>query len=120
MATYIDDIRQGDTRVFQIDYGKGVDITGWKFYFILRVNFDDSSNYLQVMTTAGDHADDDVLNGLAHLTLPSTITAGIEPGKYYYAIKVDKGGTPSVIKTLVPPISEPKDRVEVIDGMEIE
>jgi hypothetical protein len=119
MAAYINDIRQGDTRVIQIDYGKGVDITGWKFYFLLRTEMDDSTNVLQIEVTAGGHADDDILNGLAHLTIPSTDTAGLEPGKYYYAIKVDKGGTPNVIKTLVPPIEDAKDKITVFDGIEI-
>lgn len=119
MATYIEDFRQGDTKVFVIDYGKGIDITSWKFYFILRENLDDTENVLQVMTTAGDNALDDVANGLAHITVAADVSALLTPGKYYYAVKVDKGGAPAVIWTLVPPITDVKDRVEVFDGIEI-
>lgn len=119
MATYIEDIRQGDTVVIAIDYGKGVDITGWKFYFLLREKLDDAANVLQVMVTAGDNSEDDILNGLAHLTIPSTSTALLTPGKYYYAVKVDKGGTPTVIKTIVPPNDDANDKILVIDGIEI-
>jgi hypothetical protein len=117
MATYIEDIRQGDTRVFQIDFGKGVDITGWIYYFILRKELTDSTNYLQVSTTAGDNALDDVANGLAFLTLTAAESAPLEPGKYYYVIKVQKTG--NVIRTIVPPIDDAKDKVTVFDGIEI-
>ena len=88
-------------------------------HFILREKLSDTTNVLQVEVTAGGHADDDVLNGLAHLTIASTDTASLTPGKYYYAVKVDKGGVPAVIKTLVPPVDDPNDRVTVIDGIEI-
>lgn len=117
MATHIQDFRQGDTKIFTIDYGKGVDITGWKFYFILREDLGDDSNILQVSTTAGDNALDDILNGLVHITVTAAETGALTPGKYYYAVKVDK--TAGVIWTLVPPIEDAKDRVEVVDGIEI-
>ena len=119
MAQYIEDIRQGDTVVIAIDYGQGIDITGWIFYFVLRNELSDSTNVLQVEVTAGTNADDDVVNGLAHLTVSSTETALLKPGKYYYAIKVNKGGSPSVIKTLVPPVDDANDKVTVVDGIEI-
>jgi len=120
MSSFIDDIRQGDTRVFELDYGVGVDITNWIFYFILKKNLEDTENILQVAHTAGDNALDDIENGLAHLTLESTDTAGLEPDKYFYAIKVNKGGSPNIIRTLLPPITDPKDKVAVIDGIEIQ
>ncbi len=119
MATYIEDFRQGDTKVFVIDYGKGVDITDWKFYFILRDELDDTENALQVMVTAGDNVLDDVANGLVHITVSATESAALTPKKFYYAVKVDKGGTPAVIWTLVPPIEDAKDRVTVVPGIEI-
>lgn len=119
MAQYIEDIRQGDTIVIALDYGQGIDITDWKFYFLLRHELADSTNVMQVECTAGGNADDDVANGLAHLTVSSTETAALEPGKYFYAIKVDKGGDPAVIKTLVPPVEDANDKVTVVDGIEI-
>ena len=73
MATYIDDIRQGDTHVFELDFGKGTDITGWKFYFILRDKLDDTTNVIQVLATAGGNPLDDILNGLGFLTVSSVI-----------------------------------------------
>jgi len=119
MAQYIEDFRQGDTKVFVIDYGKGIDITGWIFYFILRNELDDTENVLQVMTTAGDNVLDDVANGLVHLTVTADESAALTPAKYFYAVKVNKGGAPNVIWTLIPPIEDAKDKVEVVDGIEI-
>lgn len=117
MATYISDIRQGDTMVLALDYGQGIDITGWKFYFLLRNELSDSTNVLQVEVTAGDSPDDDVTNGLAHLTVSAVETGALQPGKYFYAVKVDKGN--GVIKTLVPPVEDANDKVTVVDGIEI-
>ena len=119
MSEYIEDIRQGDTKVIRIDYGKGVDVTGWKGYFILRENLDDSTNLLQVEATAGDNPADDVVNGLFHITISAAITAQLEPSRgLAYAVKIDKGA--GVIKTLLPPVDEPNDKIKVIDGIEIE
>jgi len=117
MSAFIEDIRQGDTRTFQIDYGAGVNITGWIFHFILKKELDDAENILQVSHTAGADPADDLANGLAHLTLSAEITATLEPDKYFYAIKVDKGT--NIIKTLLPPVTSPKDKVAVVDGIEI-
>lgn len=119
MATYIEDFRRGDTKVFQLDYGKGVDITGWTFYFFLKENLDDTQNVLQVSHVAGDNPADDLENGLAYLTLTSDDTKNIAANKYYYGLKVDKGGSPSVIKTILPPVDDPKDRVTIIEGFDI-
>ena len=119
MAQYIEDFRQGDTKVSVVDYGKGVDITGWILYLILRNNLDDTENVLQVSTTAGDNPLDDIANGLVHITVTAEESAALDPKKYYYAVKVNKGGSPSVIWTLLPPITDVKDRVEVFDGIEI-
>jgi hypothetical protein len=119
MATYLEDIRQGDTKVIRLDYGKAVDVTGWMGYFILRENLDDTTNLAQYETTAGDNPADDVLNGLFHITVTAAETAALEPHKgLVYAVKVDKGN--GVIKTLLPPTDEPNDKIKVVDGIEIE
>jgi hypothetical protein len=119
MSSYITDIRQGDTKVIKIDYGKNVDVTGWKVYFILRTSLGDSDNLFQTFTTAGDNALDDIANGLIFLTITAAETALLEPSSgLAYAVKVDKGN--SVIKTILPPIDDPLDKIKVIDGIEIE
>lgn len=119
MSGYIQDFRQGNTKVIKIDYGKGVDITGWTFYFTLKQDIDDATPVAQVSTTAGDDPNDDVVNGLAFLTLDSTTSATIDPGKYYWSIQVDKGGAPPVIVTLLPPLDDWKDKVEVMPAIRL-
>jgi len=119
MSDYIQDFRQGNTKVIKIDYGKGVDITGWVFYFTLKEDIDDTNNAMQVTTTAGDNALDDVDNGLAFLTVDSDVSALVTPDKYFWSLQVDKGGTPKDITTLLPPIDDWKDKVEVVKAIRL-
>ena len=117
MAQYTNDFRQGETKTITIDYGSGCDITGWEFWFTIRSDFDDADPVAQAHTTAGDDANDDVTAGLAHITLDSDVSALIEAGKYYYDLRVSKGGTPPIIKTLFPPIDDYKDKITIIPSV---
>lgn len=115
--TTIENIRQGDTAIFEIDYGVDTDMTGWIFSFVLKKNFSDDVAILQVDTTAGDEPEDDETNGYALLKVPSTLTKELEPSKYYFALKVNKGGAPNVIVTLLPPLNDPKMKISVVEGI---
>lgn len=117
MSDYISDFRQGDSKVIKIDYGIGVDITGWKFWLTMKTELDSSSYVAQVSTTAGDDSNDDVANGIAYITIDSTTSINIPAGKYYYDVQVNKGGTPPIIKTILPPIDDYKDRITVVQGL---
>lgn len=119
MSDYIEDIRQGNTKVIKIDYGKGVDITGWIFYLTLKNDIDDVDFVVQVTNTAGDNPLDDVANGLMFLTLPSDVSGTIEPNDYYWSIQVNKGGTPPVIVTLLPPTDDYKDRLKIVKAIKL-
>jgi hypothetical protein len=119
MGEYVKDFRQGDTKVIKINYGAGVDITGWKFWFTLRKEIGDSTYVAQATTTAGDNPDDDPPNGLAYITLSSADSMTIPAAKYYYDVQVSKGGSPPVIKTILPPIESYKDRIEVVPGITV-
>jgi hypothetical protein len=119
MSDYIQNFRQGNTKVIKIDYGKGVDVTGWKYYFTLKNEIDDVTNVHQTMTTAGDNALDDINNGLAFLTVDSTASALIPVGKYFWSIVVDKGGSPPVITTILPPIDDWKDKLEIVQAIKL-
>lgn len=119
MATYIDDLIKGDTKVFQLDFGAGVDVTGWIVYLIIKDDLE-GLNLVQISTTAGDDSDDDIANGLIHLTVGSGDLDNLEAGtSYYYAIKVNKGGSPNVIETIVPPVTDFKDKVKIMTEFEI-
>ena len=115
MAKYLSDWRTGSTKQIKIDYGTGVDITGWQFYLLLKKDFTSTKIDYTFTTTAGDNVLDDVLNGLCYLTVPSDAT--VKPGKYHYVVKVNKGGSPAVVKVIIPPIGEAKEKVEIFQGM---
>ena len=117
MSDYISDFRQGDSKVIKIDYGVGIDVTGWKFWMTMKTELDSSSYVAQVSTTAGDDANDDVANGIVYITIDSTTSYDIPAGKYYYDVQVSKGGNPPIIKTILPPIEDYKDRITVVQGL---
>ena len=117
MGTYVKDFRQGETKTIKINYGSGCDITGWKFWFTLRKEFNDTTFVAQATHTAGDDPNDDVANGLCYITMDSDVSELIPAGKYYYDVRVSKGGTPPVIRTIIPPIDDYKDKVEVVESV---
>lgn len=117
MSDYIADFRQGDSKVIKINYGTGVDITGWSFIFTMKLELDSTTIAAQIKTTAGDNGLDDVANGLCYITLDSDTSYLLKPEKYYYDVQVNKGGSPAVIKTILPPIEDYKDRVIVVPGL---
>lgn len=116
MAKYLNDFRQGDTKIIKIDYGIGVDITGWEFFFTMRSDFEDVTPITaQIKTTAGDHALDDVANGLAHIELDSTTSAAIPVNGYVYDVQRVKpnGANPVSVLTLLPPVDDFDDIIKV-------
>jgi len=105
MATKnIKDFHRGDTKTWKFQFGNGVDITGWKIYFTMKVNKedDDSEAVLQVIATAGDNVLDDVFNGLMFVTATSADTSTIEVSnnKYWYGYQRVISGSPPDVKTL--------------------
>lgn len=120
MSDYITDFRQGDTKIIEIDYGTGVDITGWKFWITLRESLESTKIIVQSSTVAGDNVLDDVANGLAYLTITSTDSMTIDAGSYNWDIQVRKGNSdPAVISTILPPIADYKDKINVVPGSTI-
>lgn len=115
MATsaYIQDIRQGNTLDYKINYGTGFDITDWKFTFTLATDFEMTVPELEFQTTVGDNPLDDPLNGLVYLTISASLTDILVPGKYYWAFKRADAGTPEDEWTILPPASAYKDMVRV-------
>ena len=117
MAKYLQDIRQGDSRTIRIDYGTGFIITGWTFYFTMKLDIDQVSADVEISTNVGDHAEDDALNGIVNIYVPDTVTAALAPNSYYYSIKrSDNDATPD-IKTILPPIDDYKDRLKVVKAL---
>lgn len=114
MAKYMSDFRQGDTKKIKISYA--TDITGYQFKLVLLTDFGVSAT-LEVTTTAGDDLADVPLEGLCYITMTSTQSATVPPGKYYYFIQRIITGSPDDIYTIMPPIKDYKDKVLVVDGV---
>ena len=109
MAKHLTDFRQGDTKPIKINYGAGVDITGYVHMFTIRKDFADGTVITaQAISTAGNHTLDDVLNGLAHVELDSTVSSGIPPDCYIYDVQRVRpnGLLPVHVLTLIPPVED--------------
>ena len=119
MAKYLQDIRQGDSRTIRINYGTGFDITGWIFYFTMKLDLDSVTNQVEISTTVGDHAEDDGVNGVANIFIPATTTGALTEGSYFYSVKRSDGNVTPDIKTIIPPIDEYKDRLKIIKALKI-
>ena len=119
MAKYLQDIRQGDSRTIRINYGAGYNITGWQFYFTMKLDIDVLANEVEVTTNVGDHVDDDALNGIVNIVVPASVTGALVPDSYYYSIKRTDGAGVPEIKTLLPPIEDFKDRLKVVKALQI-
>ena len=113
MATYLQDIRQGDDYVLKFDYGSTNDITGFEFTLTVKESFSDTdaNAVLQYSSIAGSDPSDDAAHGIAYLVVPSATTKAAEAGVYYYDVQVK---TPSGnIATIIPPVDEYKDKVVI-------
>lgn len=115
MAKELKDFRQGDTKIIRIDYGTGVDITGFKFWFSLRKEFDDTTPVSQTSTTAGNHSLDDVANGLAYIQLESDDSSLIPVDKYYWDVQAADTSSPPIVTTLLPTVKLVKDKIAVLE-----
>ena len=114
MATYLEDIRQGDDYVLKVDFGTSNDITGFEFWLTLKNDFEDvdANAVLQVSTVAGSDPADDPTHGIGFIRIPAATTKAAAPGSYIYdlQVKTDSG----LITTIIPPNSDYRDRVKVI------
>jgi len=99
----ISNFYRGDTKKYKFDFGAGTDITGWQIVFTLKKNPEDAdeSADLQVWANAGSDPQDDVLNGIMYLTLPSDQTSLLDVGQYHYGFQRVIPGTPPDVKTLL-------------------
>lgn len=99
------EIPQGNTQIFEfifVDKNKApVDITGWRIVFTAKINEEDPDNLavINVDTTAGSDANDNLLGGIMYLTVDST-DSNITKQKYHYDFKRIIAGSPPSIRTL--------------------
>jgi hypothetical protein len=114
MATYLEDIRQGDDYVIKVDFGSDNNITGFEFWITLKQDFEqtDAQAVLQFTTVAGDDTADDPTHGIAYIRIPAATTKAIDPSSYIYDVQVKT--TTGSVQTIIPPNSDYTDRVKVI------
>lgn len=114
MATYLEDIRQGDDYVIKVDFGSTNDITGFEFWITLKQDFEqtDAQAVLQFTTVAGDDTADDPTHGIAYIRIPAATTKAIDPSSYIYDVQVKT--TTGSVQTIIPPNADYTDRVKVI------
>ena len=119
MAKELKNFRQGDTKIIQLNYGVGINITGYKFWFTLRAAFE-GALVAQVSTVAGDDAAapdllDEPANGIAYIVMGSDITKAVATQKYFWDIqRLKPATTPPDILTLFPTEKNLKDKLEVL------
>jgi len=118
MAKELADFRQGDTKKIKVDYGTGFNITGYKFWFTLREELTSAAIIAQVSTVAGNHALDDVANGIAYIQMESDVTKLIPAGEYVWDIqRVLPSTNPPDVLTLLPTLKNAEDKVLVVAGV---
>ena len=106
--TKLEDIFRGDTVAYRVAIDNGsptplpVDITGWTVWLTFKsaLGIEDGGAALQVKSLAGDHVDDDPVNGLMYVTITSDDSFTIYPGTYTYDFqRVIEGTNPLDVKT---------------------
>ena len=113
MATYLQDIRQGDDYVLKFDFGSACDITGYELTLTVKESFTDTdaNAVLKYSSIAGSNSADAPLIGISYLMVPADITKLTEAGNYYYDVQVK---TPQGnVATLLPPIDDYKDKIVI-------
>ena len=88
----MNDIYRGDkkdyTLAFKDNAGVAVPITGWKIYFTMKKNLNQSDAQAAIRVDIIEHDDPD--NGLTSFHLTNAQTYELIPGIYYYDIQVEK------------------------------
>lgn len=113
MATFLQDIRQGDIYITKLNFGATNNITGYQFWLTIKEDFDlpDSEAVLQFTTIAGSYDGDDPVHGIVYLVIPPETTKLASPGCYYYDLKCK---TPDGLEiTIVPTVDRYKDRITI-------
>jgi len=99
-------IYRGDTKKWRWEFP--YDITGVQVDFTLKKCTDDLDldAVVQFSTIAGSDTNDDVVNGVMYITLPSDVSATLSPAEYYFGFQKTVTGTPPEITTLLVGILE--------------
>lgn len=92
---------RGDTKSYRLNFP--YDVTGMVFSLTLKRDIDDlnSKADVSISTTAGDNTNDDPVNGIVYVTIPSTDSSRLSVAEYTMGIQKIIPGTPDVVTTLL-------------------
>ena len=83
---------RGDTKAYTLSFtngnGEPQSIVGWKVYFTMKQNPNQSDEKAALKVDVTSH--DDAPNGKTSIHLSSTLTDKLVPGTYYYDIQVKR------------------------------
>jgi len=114
----LQNFRRGDTYKLKLNF-PGRDITGWLFTFTMKSALEDTIPALQITRTAGDGSNDDPANGIVYLEVDSLTSAALNPGNYFYDIQRVIPGNPPDVRTILPPITAPTEKIKVIPDVSV-
>jgi hypothetical protein len=114
----LQNFRRGDTYKLKLSF-PGKDITGWLFTFTMKAALEDVTPALQLSKTAGDGANDDPVNGIVYLEIDSATSGNLTPGSYYYDIQRTIPGNPPNVRTILPAIDKPTEKIKVIQDVSV-
>lgn len=104
MADSISPLYRGDTRTIKVtitdDAGDPVNIGGHSLWMTLKSDPADLDAAAVLQVSAVMPANAESTAGIGYLTLSSTATDGLTPGRYYYDVQWVQPGTPPVVKTV--------------------
>lgn len=98
-------MRRGDTRTFIVtitdkETGAAVDISGHRLWFTMKALKTDADLAAVLQVSAVMPSNADSVAGIGDLTIASTDTDGLVPGRYYYDLQWVQPGSPPIVKTI--------------------
>ena len=105
MADAVSPLYRGDTRTFKVAItdevtGDPIDISGHSLWFTLKTAQTDADVDAVLQVSAVMPNDVNSVAGIGFLTLESTDTDGLTPGRYYYDLQWVQPGAPPIVKTI--------------------
>lgn len=105
MAESLSPLYRGDTRTLKVSItdeasGEAIDISGHSLWFTLKNDPADLDAAAVLQVSAVMPNDANSAAGIGFLTMSSTDTDGLTPGRYYYDLQWVQPGSPPVVKTI--------------------
>lgn len=105
MAESLSPLYRGDTRTLKVSItdeasGDAIDISGHSLWFTLKSDPSGADDDAELQVSAVMPSNPSSQAGIGFLTLSSTDTDGLSPGRYHYDIQWVQPGSPPVVKTI--------------------